>query len=82
MLDSTLGAVKPHTQLNPSGQIPSFLSISDGKTHELTVVKRWMFEPGSTVLQDRGFNDFSLLSIQLKKIEIGRRLQTQIVYVK
>jgi putative transposase len=56
----TKGAVKLHTQLNLAGQIPSFLCISNGKTHELSVVKQWSFEPGSIVVLDRGFNDFSL----------------------
>lgn len=56
----TKGAVKLHTQLNLAGQIPSFVCISDGQTHELTVVRHWSFEPHSIVVLDRGFNDFSL----------------------
>lgn len=54
-------AVKLHTLLDLRGSIPTFIHISDGKLHEVNVLDRIAFEPGSFYLMDRGFIDFARL---------------------
>jgi hypothetical protein len=53
--------VRVHTLLDLRGNIPSFLSISDTKTGELTVLDQLIIEPGSFYVMDRGFIDFARL---------------------
>jgi hypothetical protein len=58
---STKAAVKLHTLLDLRGSIPSFIHISDGKTHEVNVLDDLLIEPGAFYLLDRGYLDFSRL---------------------
>ncbi len=51
-------AVKLHTLLDLRGSIPTFISISDGKTHEVNVLDQLILEPGSFYIMDRGYLDF------------------------
>lgn len=53
------GAIKLHTRYEYSGQIPSFINITDGKTHEIRVARELEFEPDSITVFDRGYIDFS-----------------------
>lgn len=54
-------AVKLHTLLDVRGNIPSFIHISDGKTHEVNVLDLLWPEPGAFYLLDRGYTDFDRL---------------------
>ena len=54
-------AVKLHTLLDLRGAIPSFIHITDGKTHEFNVLDELMIEPGAYYLLDRGYLDFGRL---------------------
>jgi hypothetical protein len=54
-------AVKLHTLLDLRGNIPAFIHISDGKTHEVNVLDMLAFEPGAFYVMDRGYLDFSRL---------------------
>lgn len=58
---STKAAVKLHTLLDLRGNIPTFLSISDGKVHDVNVLDELIPEPGSFYIMDRGYLDFSRL---------------------
>ncbi len=58
---STKAAIKLHTLLDLRGSIPSFIHISDGKTHEVNVLDDLLIEPGAFYLLDRGYLDFSRL---------------------
>ena len=58
---STKAAIKLHTLLDVRGSIPDFIHISDGKTHEVTVLDALTPEPGAFYLLDRGFMDFARL---------------------
>jgi hypothetical protein len=58
---STKAAVKLHTLLDVRGSIPSFIHISDGKTHEVKVLDALTPEPGAFYLLDRGYMDFTRL---------------------
>ena len=54
-------AVKLHTLLDLRGNIPAFIHISDGKTHEVNVLDMLPFEAGAFYVMDRGYLDFSRL---------------------
>jgi hypothetical protein len=54
-------AVKLHTLLDLRGNIPAFIHISDGKTHEVNVLDLLTFEAGAFYVMDRGYLDFSRL---------------------
>lgn len=58
---STKAAVKLHTLLDLRGNIPAFIHISDGKTHEVSVLDMLPVEAGAFYLMDRGYLDFSRL---------------------
>jgi hypothetical protein len=58
---STKAAIKLHTLLDVRGSIPSFIHISDGKTHEVNVLDVLTPEPGAFYLLDRGYMDFARL---------------------
>lgn len=58
---STKAAVKLHTLLDLRGNIPTFIHISDGKLHEVSVLDQLIAEPGAFYIMDRGFVDFERL---------------------
>ena len=55
------GAVKLHTLLDLRGNIPSFISITDGKVHDVNILDELLPEPGSIYIMDRGYLDFERL---------------------
>lgn len=54
-------AVKLHTLLDLRGSIPSFISITDGKVHDVNILDELVPEPGSIYVMDRGYLDFERL---------------------
>ena len=54
-------AIRLHTLLDLRGSIPSFIHITDGKTHEVNVLDELAIEPGAFYLMDRGYLDFARL---------------------
>ena len=60
---STKAAIKLHTLLDLRGNIPSFIHITDGKTHEVNVMDDLTLEPGAFYLMDRGYLDFARLFV-------------------
>jgi hypothetical protein len=58
---SAKAAIKLHTLLDLRGAIPSFIHITDGKTHEVNILDDLTIEPGAYYLLDRGYLDFSRL---------------------
>jgi len=60
---STKAAIKLHTLLDLRGNIPSFIHITDGKTHEVNVMDSLVLEPGAFYLMDRGYLDFARLFV-------------------
>ncbi len=55
------GAVKLHTLIDLHGNIPTFIRITHGKTHDVTVLDQLPIEPGSFYVMDRGYVDFRRL---------------------
>jgi hypothetical protein len=60
---STKAAIKLHTLLDLRGNIPSFIHITDGKTHEVNTLDHLTIEPGAFYLLDRGYLDFARLYV-------------------
>ena len=58
---SAKAAVKLHTLLDLRGNIPAFIHISDGKTHEVNVLDMLSIEAGAFYVMDRGYLDFGRL---------------------
>ena len=59
---STKAAIKLHTLLDLRGNIPAFIHISDGKTHEVNVLDMLpAIEAGAFYVMDRGYLDFGRL---------------------
>ncbi|MFZ6761036.1 IS4 family transposase, partial [Undibacterium sp. Ji50W] len=58
---SAKAAIKLHTLLDLRGSIPSFIHITDGKTHEVNILDDLVIEPGAYYLMDRGYLDFARL---------------------
>jgi transposase len=57
----TKGAVKLHTLLDLRGCIPTFISITDGKVHDVNILDQLIPEPGAFYVMDRGYLDFRRL---------------------
>jgi hypothetical protein len=55
------GAVKLHTLIDLRGNIPCFIHISHGKTHDVTALDHLTLEPGAFYVMDRGYIDFRRL---------------------
>ena len=55
------GAVKLHTLLDLRGNIPCFVRVTHGKTHDVTVLDHLPLEPGAFYVMDRGYVDFARL---------------------
>lgn len=56
------GAIRLHVGLDHRGHLPSFVVVSDGKKHELNVVKSQLkIEPDSIYCFDRGYIDYNWL---------------------
>lgn len=54
-------AVKMHTLLNLRGNIPEFIAITGGKTHDVNILDELSFGAGSYYVMDRGYVDFERL---------------------
>jgi len=59
----TKGAIKLHLVLDHEGYLPSFALITEGKTHDVKVAHNLSFEPGTVVVDDRGYNDYRLFAM-------------------
>jgi hypothetical protein len=57
---TTKGAIKLHLLLDHEGYLPSFAVITTGKVHDVTVAKTLKLQPGTIIVDDRGYNDYEL----------------------
>ena len=58
----TKGAIKLHLLLDHDGYLPCFGVITEGKVHDVKVAWSLSFEPGTVVVDDRGYNDYGLFA--------------------
>ena len=54
-------AVKMHTLLDLRGSIPTFISITEGKVHDVNILDEILPEAGAFYVMDRGYIDFERL---------------------
>jgi len=54
-------AIKMHTLIDLCGSIPVFISITEGRTHDVNILDEITPEPGSIFVMDRGYIDFARL---------------------
>jgi len=55
------GAVKLHTLMDLRGNIPVFIDITNGKTHDVHILDKLTFEAGAFYIIDKGYYDFARL---------------------
>jgi hypothetical protein len=56
-------AVKMHTLLDLHGNIPTFISITGGKVHDVNILDEILPEAGAFYVMDRGYVDFERLYV-------------------
>jgi len=56
---TTKGAIKLHAVVDHDGYLPAFVSITDGKVHEVNVGRQLSLPKGSIIVFDRGYTDYS-----------------------
>jgi hypothetical protein len=54
-------AVKMHVLLDLRGNIPDFIVVSGGKTHDVNILDQLNYVPGAYYVMDRGYVDFTRL---------------------
>src|SRR5437660_5505494 len=57
------GAVKMHTLLDLHGNTPTFISITNGKVHDVNILDEIAPEAGAFYVMDRGYVDFERLYV-------------------
>jgi len=56
----TKGAIKLHLLLDHAGYLPQFVNITEGRIHEINILKKLSFDAGTIVAIDRGLIDYEL----------------------
>jgi len=56
----TKAAIKLHTVIQADGLLPTFIHMTDGKTHDAKAARKLSLPEGSFIVFDRGYNDFDL----------------------
>ena len=75
------GAVKIHVGLDHDGHMPAFMSITDGKVHEVNIGRTLKLPKDSIVVFDRGYTDYSLYnSLETKGIIFVTRLKRNVKF--
>lgn len=76
------GALKLHYQYDFKGEIPSFLTVTDGKQHELSVARSFFnLVPDSIYCFDKGYTDYAwLYSIETSKAFFVTRAKINMNY--
>ncbi len=64
---TTKGAIKLHVGLNHEGYLPEFVTVTEGKRHDVTIGRTLKFPSGSIVAIDRGYNDYAWYNELTKK---------------
>lgn len=79
----TKGAIKMHCLYDHSGALPTFLTVTDGRRHEVTAVKETPFplSPDSIVSVDKAYIDYTwLYSLNTQRIWFVTRAKSNIDY--
>jgi Domain of unknown function (DUF4372)/Transposase DDE domain len=77
------GAIKLHTMIDLRGNIPAFLTITDGKVHDVKAAPQVPIEADGIYIVDRGYVDFGWLwYIQQAGAFFVTRLKTSIKWTR
>jgi hypothetical protein len=77
----TKGAIKLHVKYDHGHSIPTLFVVTDGKTHDLTVARRYPVEKNSVLLMDRAYTDFAFLhGVDEARAFFVTRLKSRIRY--
>lgn len=77
----TKGAVKLHLLLDHDGCLPSFAVVTDGKTSDIEAARRMRFEAGTTLVLDRGYNDYQwFVELSRQSVRFITRLKDGAAY--
>ena len=77
----TKAAIKLHIGLDQAGQLPSFVSVTEGKTGDVKVARTWTFPAGSVVVADRAYLDFKWFhQLQARGVTFVTRLKRGVRY--
>lgn len=75
------GAVKLHMVLDHDGYLPSYAVLSEGKTADITGARRMTFAPGTMLVFDRAYTDYSWwLKLTSQKVQFVTRLKDTAEY--
>jgi putative transposase len=78
---TTKGAIKLHVGLNHRGYLPEFVTITEGKDHDVTVGRTPSFPKGSIVAIDKAYNDYAWYKqLTDKRIYFVTRLKSNAKY--
>ena len=69
----TKAAVKMHTLLDLHGNIPTFISITDGTVHDVNILDEILPEAGAFYVMDRAYVDFGRLNAPDKTLTVLER---------
>lgn len=76
-------AVKLHTLLDVRGNLPVFIRITDGKTHDVNILDELIFEPLAIYLMDKGYIDFArLFKINSASAYFVTRAKTNLAFAR
>jgi hypothetical protein len=79
----TKGAIKLHAMIDLRGNIPAFLTITDGKVHDVKAAPQVPIEAEGIYVVDRGYVDFAWLwSIHQTHAFFVTRLKTSIKWAR
>ena len=75
------GAVKLHLLLDHDGYLPAFAVITTGKVHDVRVAQMLKFQPGTIIVEDRGYLDYQLFASWIAQgVYFVTRMKTNAVY--
>ena len=78
---ATKGAIKLHVGLDHGGHLPAFVTVTEGKQHEIQWARALDLPAGSVVVFDRGFYDYRFFNqLNQNKIRFVTRLKKGISY--
>ena len=78
---TTKGAIKLHVGLNHIGYLPDFVTVTEGKTHDVSIGRTLAFPKGSIIVVDKGYTDYSWYKqLTDKGIFFVTRLKTNAAY--
>jgi hypothetical protein len=75
------GAVKLHLLLDHDGYLPAFAVLTTGKVHDVRIAQTLKFQPGTIVVEDRGYVDYQLFASWIVQgVYFVTRMKTHAIY--